>query len=257
MAKIHGLLQDNISLDKSYKLNTPSPTERGEADVMSDINGYIKKIGKPIDIKVGSMTFDNIYGINKVEGTPKADLALVSYNERSKKFEDVCFISHKMGRGAEGFQQYSGITPKADGAKRGSISEDKSVTSFLKDLTKVHNSIVKDKKRYYRVVDDNKLIGKAVYGPEYGTKNYGIDNIHFIAQGNASFTKSGKVHVLKFSSAIEFNPDVKEFKKGEYTAIIGARYTSGRNYEVNGKTYSGVRVLIMPKRLIGGKAEEI
>jgi hypothetical protein len=44
---------------------------------------------------------------------------------------------------------------------------------------------------------------------------------------------------------------------GDYTTIIAARYTSGRNYESEGKTYSSVRVLIMPKRLIGSKAKEI
>ena len=44
---------------------------------------------------------------------------------------------------------------------------------------------------------------------------------------------------------------------GDYTTIIAARYTSGRNYESEGKTYSGVRVLIMPKKLIGSKAKEI
>lgn len=259
MAKIevHGLLKEYLSLDESYELNTPSPTERGELAVLKDINSYIYQIGKPIDIKVGELIFNNVYGANKIAGTPKADISLVSYDKKLKKFVDVCFISHKMGRGAEAFQQYSGITSKADGTKRGSISKDPTVIQFLKDVSKVHNTIVKNKKRYYRVITDSELIGKAVYGPEFGSASYGIDNIHFIAQGDPTFTKTGKFYVLKFSSAIEFNPDVKEFMKGNYTAIIGARYTGGRNYEVNNKTYSGVRVLIMPKKLIGSQAKEI
>ena len=211
MSKVHGFLQESISLDKSYKLNTPSPTERGELDVLQSINSYIKKIGKPIDIKVGSKVFKNIYGANKISGTPKADISLVSYDARSKKFYDACFISHKMGRGADGFQQYSGITEKADGSVRGSISKDPNVVAFLKSISKVHDDIVKNKKRYYRVIKDKDLIGKAVYGPEYGSRGYGIDNIHFIAQGDVTMTKSGSQHVLKFSAAIEFNPDVKEF----------------------------------------------
>ena len=88
-------------------------------------------------------------------------------------------------------------------------------------------------------------------------ERYGIDNIHLIGQGDIKFSKSGEKHKLDFTAHASYNPDVKEFMKSDYTAIIGARYSSGRNYESGGKTYSDVRVLIMPKRLIGSKAKEI
>ena len=129
-AKVHGLLYKMRDLDKSYALNSPTPTERGELDVLIQINGYIAKIGTPITIVAGKHTFKDVYGANKVEGTPKADIALVMYDGKKKKFVDVCFISHKMGTDASGFQQYSGITTKADGAKSGSISKDKNVVAI-------------------------------------------------------------------------------------------------------------------------------
>jgi hypothetical protein len=255
--KVHGLLFKHKNFDTSYKLNSPSPTERGELMVLEQINGYITKIGTPINVKVGKQLFKNIYGANKVEGTPKADIALVTFNSKNKKFEDVCFISHKLGNNAKGFQQYSGITSKADGKKTGSISKDKNVIDFLKKISAYHDTIVNSKKRFYIVVKDSKLIGKAIYGPEFGDRKYGIDNIHLIGQGNAVMSKSGADHKLTFSTHVSFNPDVSEFMKDDYKTIIGARYSSGRNYEVNGKTYNGVRVLIMPKTLIGSKAEEL
>lgn len=253
--KVHGLLFKLKDLDKTYKLNSPSPTERGELAVLQQINSYILEQGKPITVVTGKHTFKNIYGANKVEGTPKADIALVTYD--GKKFVDVCFISHKMGKTAADYQQYSGITPKADGAKKGSISADKTLIEFLRKLTTYHDLIVKSKERYYTVIKDDKLIGKAVFGPEFGSTKFGIDNIHLIGQGDAVFRKSGEKHNLTFSGHVSFNPDVSEFKKNDFTAIIGARYTSGRNYEVDGKTYSGARILIMPKRLIGSKAKEL
>ena len=256
-AKIHGLLFKFKSFDVSYKVNSPTPTERGELDVLKQINGYISKIGKPITVLAGRHTFENIYGANKVEGTPKADIALVTYNAKTKKFEDVCFISHKMGTDASGFQQYSGITKKSDGQKSGSISEDKNVVEFLKTLIGFHSAVVDGKKRFYRTIEDKKLIGKAVYGPLFGSRTFGVDNIHLIGQGNAKFSLSGKKHQLEFSAHASYNPNVAEFMKDNYTAIIGARYSSGRNYESEGRTYNSVRVLIMPKRLIGAKAEEI
>lgn len=256
-AKVHGLLHKFKDLDKSYALNSPTPTERGELAVLQQINGYIAKIGAPITVVAGKHVFKDIYGANKVEGTPKADIALVTYDSTKKKFVDVCFISHKMGKDASGFQQYSGITTKADGAKSGSISKDKTLVAFLKKLTGFHSAVVEGKERFYTVIKDKTLIGKAVYGPQFGEKKFGIDNIHLIGQGDVKFTKSGDKHKMEFSAHASYNPDVKEFMKDDYTSIIGARYSSGRNYESGGKTYSNVRVLIMPKRLIGSKAKEI
>lgn len=256
-AKVHGLLHKFKDLDKSYALNSPTPTERGELAVLQQINGYIAKIGAPITVVAGKHVFKDIYGANKVEGTPKADIALVTYDAKTKKFVDVCFISHKMGKDASGFQQYSGITTKADGMKAGSISKDKTLVAFLKKLTAFHSAVVDGKERFYTVIKDKTLIGKAVYGPQFGEKKYGIDNIHLIGQGDVKFTKTGDKHKMDFTAHASYNPDVKEFMKNDYTSIIGARYSSGRNYESGGKTYSNVRVLIMPKRLIGSKAKEI
>jgi hypothetical protein len=255
-AKVHGLLHKFRNLDKTYSLYSPTPTERGELAVLQQINDYIKKVGKPITVQAGKHVFKDIYGANKVEGTPKADIALVTYDAKSKKFKDVCFISHKMGTDASGFQQYSGITTKADGAKSGSISKDKTVVAFLDTLTGFHEA-VGGKERFYRTIKDKNLIGKAIYGPLYGASQFGIDNIHLIGQGDAKFTKTGEKHVLDFSAHAVYNPSVAYFMKDDFTAIIGARYSAGRNYESKGKTYRNVRVLIMPKRLLGSKAKEI
>ena len=85
-AKVHGLLHKFKDLDKTYKLNSPTPTERGELAVLQQINGYIAKIGSPITVVAGKHTFKDIYGANKIEGTPKADIALVTYDSKTKKF---------------------------------------------------------------------------------------------------------------------------------------------------------------------------
>jgi hypothetical protein len=254
---VHGLLYKHHKLDSSYALYVPTSSERGELEVLKQINSFILQVGKPITVSIGKHTFNCIYGANKVAGTPKADIALVSYNEKTKKFEDVCFISHKMGTDASGFQQYSGITNKADGTKTGSISSDMNVIEFLRSLSKIHNLVVNGKERFYRTIDDNKLIGKAIYGPLFGASKFSTDNIHLIGQGDVTLTKSGTKYIMSFSSHTSLSPSVSEFKKGDYTTIIAARYTSGRNYDVGGKTYKGVRVLIMPKKLIGSKAKEI
>lgn len=96
----------------SYKLNTPSPTEQYEYEVIQTINreitSYIDKFSVPIDIKMGKYTFTNIIGCNKIPGYVKADLALVQLKD--DKLVDVGFFSHKAGRTAREFNQWGGIT---------------------------------------------------------------------------------------------------------------------------------------------------
>lgn len=256
MAKIHGLLQEYVTRYRApYPLHSPSPTERGETDVMTRLNVEFTKIGKPVTVKFGKFTFKNIVGINKIEGTPKADVALVSWD--GKKLTDVCFISHKMGTSAKDFQQYSGITDKADGNKPGSISKDKDVQAFLKEIAQpgIYKKITKDKQRFYHEVRSKTLIGKAVYGPEYGSAKFGIDNIHGIGQGIPVLKKIAAGYELTFTAGSHFNGDTQPFITGSYKAVIGGRYTAGRNFNVNSRNYTDVRVLILPLVVLGGQSQ--
>lgn len=259
MAKIHGLLNEYVKQYRStYALHAPSPTERGETQVITLLNAQFAQIAKPVTVKFGKFIFKNIIGVNKIEGTPKADVALVAV--QGKTLTNVCFISHKMGQAAKDFQQYSGITDKADGKKTGAISKDKDVQAFLKEIAQpgIYAKITKDKLRFYHEVKSKSLIGKAVYGPEFGAGGFGVDNIHGIGQGIPSLTKSGtNAYELKFSAGSHFNGEVGPFMSGDYKAVIGGRYTAGRNFMVNSKNYTDVRVLILPLVVLGMKSTKL
>lgn len=257
MAKIHGLLEQYSKDYKvsTYQLNAPSPTERGETAVMTSLNKAFAEIGRPVTVTAGKYTFTNIVGANKVFGTPKADIALVQWNPATRTFKDVCFISHKMGSAAKDFQQYSGISTTADGKKAGAISRDPAVVEFLQAISSkpIYNAIVKDKKRFAQIVRSPKLIGKAVYGPEFGSSQYGTDNIHLIGQGDAVLTKKGAgAWSMSFRGGMHLNGDTKPFMTGDYQAVVGARYTAGRQFEVAGKVFRDVRVLVIPRVVLGG-----
>ena len=43
---VHGFLYESRNLDKSYALNSPTPTERGELAVIKEINALLKPITK-------------------------------------------------------------------------------------------------------------------------------------------------------------------------------------------------------------------
>jgi len=225
---------------------------------MEVLNTGFYQIGKPVDVKFGKFTFKNIIGVNKIEGTPKADVALVSAHGNT--LTNVCFISHKMGQAAKDFQQYSGITDKADGKKSGSISKDNEVQTFLKNIAQpdIYKKITKDKLRFYQEVKSKTLIGKAVYGPEFGSTKFGVDNIHGIGQGTPVLKKSGtNTYVLTFSAGAHYNGDTQPFLSGTYKAVIGGRYTAGRNFMVNSKNYTDVRVLILPLVVLGMKSTKL
>jgi hypothetical protein len=254
--KLHGILPHFTKVDRSYRLNSPNQSEGGEREVLKAINGVIEEAGAPVTIKIGRWKFDNVIGANKAGGlAPKADITLVSYNNTG--LQDVCWISHKQGQVARSFQQYCGISEQSDGRKRGSISQDESVIEFLRRIVPLAD-LIRAGERFYTVIKDNRLIGKAVYGPEFGSSKFGPDNIHLIGQGNAIMKPSGKnAYNLSFSPHIETDPEVAQFKSGGYTAVIGCRAGSGRSFSVDGKTHQGIRVFILPKDSLGGKAKEI
>lgn len=256
--QVHGLLHRMHHLDVSYKLNAPTATERGELMVLQDINQYIAHMESPIDVSIGGKILKNIYGANKVAGTPKADVALVTFHPQKKKFQNVYFLSHKLGTDASGFQQYSGISREADGKMPGAISEHPEVLKFLRMLAQVHGRILDARERFFMSIQDDELIGKAVYGPEFSARNRNTDNVDMIAQGNPILRPQGKVHALSFSAAASsFSTDISHFKTGSYKAILGARFGSGRKFEVDGKSYPDVRVGIMPIKLLGGNAKNL
>jgi len=200
----HGFLGMCIKLDMSYILNTPSSQESGELAMLREINGFILKQNHSIDIKIGSDIFRNIYGINKVKGTPKADLALVTFNTSTSKFEEVCFLSHKKGKSIKDFGQWSGMTESAGTA----ISNNKLVKEFIAQVQKTVDQTFKNKKITNtltiakKIPTNSPLINLSMYGPNYGGP-YGYNNVNYILQGDPSFTAvSTTVFILKMSGHI-------------------------------------------------------
>jgi len=266
-----GFLDSNIKIVAKPISGTKNPLEKEEAairDLTKIIQARDDGVGITILLTENNKSdgkilyeFDNIVGAVQVSGVPKADFVL-----KNKKNNSVCWISHKAAGGAAAFQQYSGITKTADARAYGVISQHPEVSDFLNDLSGMHSSVVDNKARYFREIKDKTLINLAVFGPDYKTSvnpDFGVDNCQFIGQGdpilnvyNGRKDIHGIAYVLSWSSHMSFNGDVSFFT-GDYTPIIGARYTSGRKYYTGGNTYTDVRVLIMPKKLLGPRAESI
>lgn len=221
-----------------------------EEAAINALNDALCMIGYPVHIKIkktkgsGYYTFENIVKCGNVAGTPKADFTLLD-----NKGNAVCYISHKAAGGASSFQQYSGVTPHAGRV----IYDHAEVQSFLQNVVgfidndKLQNPMMK-------LIDDKKLISYAVYGPDYGSK-FGIDNCHFIGQGDPILTQDKKqkdCYYLTWSDGHHTNGDTKF--KGGYTPYLAATYRAGRGFPYDGNTHRGARIGIVPKQLISRRS---
>ena len=224
---LYGLLATYKKRDRKYRLYLPTSTERGEAQLLHEINTKFEVFAQPQTVSIGTFTFENIIGINKVvtNDRVKADLALVSYDPKTETLRNVCFISHKMGQKATDFQQYSGITTTADGSKRGAFSAHKEVLSFIADVKTHHrDDIARNRLRFYRLIEDATLIGRAVFGPEYGSLR-GSNNVHAIGQGDSIFTEYQSRIDLRFTTLMVINSNVRPFMlDNSYRAVLGVTY---------------------------------
>lgn len=169
-----------------YGLNKPATSESGERDFIAAFNKAIAKNGKPVSLIIKGKRFDNIVGINKVSGTPKADLVLVAYDNKTKSFSEVCWFSHKKGSTVKDFGQWSGMTEAAGSA----IANHPLVQRYIGLLQKYADKTFNNPKHEATLTVAQKIEGKgakelinmAVYGADYG-KSFGINNVNYILQG--------------------------------------------------------------------------
>lgn len=206
-----------------------------------------------------AFVFEDCVGARTFKGTPKADFSII--NSRGK---DVAFISHKDEGGAKAYQQYVSLT----GGGNDPVNSHPIVQSFLRKLVLRRDEIVKDRKRFKYTIPFTKegieLLNYAVYGVEYG-KAFSKEHCHFIGQGRPTLVEADPrdkprnvviAYELKFSDDLSVSGDVSHFRSQGYEPIILARFTSGRNFFVDGNRYTDVRLLIAP-RVLSSTAEEI
>jgi len=163
------------------------------------------------------------------------------------------YISHKDGSAATDFGQYGGISVKSGTREDPElISNDPEVVSYTDALYRLYAAAIgsstqitgnpfdktgKMIRAAYRYVNSKTLIGRSVYGPEYGGA-FSSENVHCLAQGSFNFqsftTDDGDLTFkLRMSGHLNINPDVSYFDgsnpTGESTGYRAAIITTFRN----------------------------
>lgn len=232
MPPSHGLvnLYQKTTKDTSYKLYSPTATEKGEKDFMDKVNACILRSGSltGVTVRIGGVDYKNIFGVNKIFGTPKADMALVQVFR--KKLRNVCFMSHKMGRGARDFGQWGGMTPKAGTV----ISNDREVKAFIDFVKNYTTECVEwSKVSGFTLIKEIKSMAlkkRAIYGPDFGGP-LGENNVTVVIQGSPHCVITGsKTPILTITAnhinpngqtpTGEFIPCLMAIKKGSHENIM-------------------------------------
>jgi len=269
--KTHGLLFKQSGLDKSYKLLTPAASERGTTAFMSYVNGEILKVGRPITLVIPNtpLKFENVYGVNRVFDKqigdpdlmtkPRADVAIVAMV--GGKFKEVCYLTYDWVSSPSDIPYYSILNFRADAGKIGVVSKDPTVVDFLQRIADRLDKVVKEKKSFYMLVKDTKLIGRGAFGPLYKRETKkSKDNVDGRAEGKVvKLSKAADTYLLRFSVGLRLNDrDLKVYvSDSKRKAVLSAEPMSSARFKVNGKEYKGVRVLLKPMAAVDPKAEEL
>ena len=218
----------SLSLSKLHKSKdlggeAAGNREKCEAGQIAQIQTTIENIrssspnNSPISIKLGSTTVNNVAGIVKVTGTPKADGALVDLGGNQ-----VAWISLKCADTGKDMQQWGGLSQHT--------STD--INNFEKDLIayiQLNGRIPKE--GVYRPLTDQALAKRAVWGLNADSGQPGPENVNTLI---ATLGEVGLSETSPGSGTYEFTTSGGgvhhdgAMPAGTFEPVLGATYRAGR-----------------------------
>jgi hypothetical protein len=188
----------STEVDKAEKQETAETIR-----TQSSIQGILDELeADHVTLLLGSAQY-KIDGFRQIEGRPKADMAFTF------KGKDVVFVSHKLGSKPADFQQYGGFGNDlgyAKNSRKSKIVKGASaayINQFLEEvdliLEKEYNltpdkngmfDLAKTKKgtNFAKPINDDMLSGIVMFGKDYVTGKFGLDNCHVLVDGNIKFS---------------------------------------------------------------------
>ena len=206
-----------VSASKIEKTKELGGKEKGsttaiEFVAMVDLDKDLEELG-PLDIKIGKKIYKNIIGARNTPGMPKSDFEL--YDEDGNS---LIFVSHKACCNAKDFQQYGGLSY---------FKNNPEVESFVEAVKEeIGGDEMVRGGGYKRKVEDKEIGLKSIYGIDYGSSTYSINNVQIVCQGEVKIISIGDgLWTLKSSHDI-----LNGTYPGEgYTPYYMATYRSDRN----------------------------
>jgi len=237
LAKLEFLSSDE---KKSYKLTNFTKNKEfgglgiGSGTVKEDreLSSLIKQIENlksivkksTVPIRVGRTTYE-ISTAASTPGTPKSDFHLIDIEGN-----EVVWISHKDGKTAKDFQQWGGMSERAESA----IYNHKESQSFINDVRSKTGTQMPSATTYARKITSERLKNLSIYGNQYG-KKLGRQNVSILLQGPVKLVKKGSVYLLD-SNHVHLNG---EKMTGDFVPVFMAIYKGDRsNFGIRGARFA-------------------
>lgn len=202
--------------------------DRELENLREQINQIKAQLASPtIPIKIGSTTYD-VFDAASTPGTPKSDFHLTDITGN-----EIAWLSHKDGSTEKHFQQWGGISARAEPK----IFSHREVQDFITDLKQQYPDGLPRATSLYRKIKDTKLKMMSVYGNEYGSK-FSRQNVTLMLQGPVKLVKHGKVYEFS-ANHVHLNGDNMT---GGYEPVLAAIYKGDRS----DAGVKGTRIVIMP-----------
>lgn len=182
-----------------------------ERSAIASLQKQFEEIGKPITVVLGDTEYPNVTGVTNVKENQKADFALVQNGD------PVIFISYKPGNSVQSVISYGGLT-------KGSEKADE-VVAFVAAVKENVSDFEGLGYEFGAPLEDQAVARKAIYGVDYGSSTYGINNVQALMQGDIRLVQKGDVYELTSNHTI-ISPTIPE---GDYAPYLNARYAGDRN----------------------------
>ena len=181
---------------------------------MLDISAQLKEIG-PINVVLseGSKPYKGIDGATTFPGTPKADFSLDAGEQ------ELIFISHKDGSTAKDFQQYGGLQ---------GLNRYPEVKAFVEDVRELTGGQLQKGQSFRRKLTDDEVKRKAVYGLDFGSGKFGINNCQILLQGPLKLDALNDGTYLLGATHKVITPAIPS---GDYEPYLYVTFRSDRNNE--------------------------
>ncbi len=179
---------------------------------------------KVVPIEIGNKQYE-VLELQKTPGIPKSDFHFINAMKK-----EIVWISHKDGKRAFDFQQYSGVSERG-------IHEDKEVKDFIETVKQKFPKGIDRATTVARKISNNKIKMRSIYGVDYGG-SFGKQNVTLLTQGDLKLEKVGD-HFKIDAFHVHLNGDDL---LGEYEPVLMCSYKGDRDQE----GVKGARFTISP-----------
>lgn len=222
--------------DSEFSNRTQDTTLQQDIQVKSIAN-QIENIKKQTNKKHVRLRIGNeFYNIISVIDSPFGSKSDFNFIETNGNY--VGFVSHKHGTSPRDFQQWSGTSKRF----QKSIFDHAETQSFISELTLRFKDSLPPASSIARRINDNNLKMMACFGTDYG-KEFGLNNVNAIMQGNLLLKNQGDCYLLKASHNVILNGTLPDYS---YDPVFIAVHKKDRSDH----SIKDARVTINP---IGGR----